>query len=206
MGRRVFLHINVSLDGYVERANHDIDWQFVDDEFEEYINTLLRSIDGMIFGRVAHQKLAEYWPFAAERAGDQSQAPDRGVSTRHLEAIELMNSLPKYVVTDGDYNTSWANSHLLPAHTLADAVSDLKAQQGKDLAVFAGAKVAQTFSNLGLLDEYRLVINPVLLGGGNPLFASGGPDLGLDLAEARSFQSGAVLLRYRAKSRNARSL
>ena len=67
--------------------------------------------------------------------------------------------------------------------------------------MFAGATVAETFNNLGLLDEYRLVINPVLLGGGTPLFRPGGPEVGLDLAEIRSFQSGAVLLRYRPKSR-----
>ena len=64
MGGRVFLHINVSLDGFIERENRDIDWHFVDDEFEEYMNDVLRSIDGMIFGRVAHEKLAEYWPLS----------------------------------------------------------------------------------------------------------------------------------------------
>lgn len=86
------------LDGYVERENRD--WQFVNDEFEEYINDVLRSIDGMILGRVAHQKLAEYWPVAAEQGGDRSQAPDRGAPHVTSRAVNLMNSLPKYVVTD----------------------------------------------------------------------------------------------------------
>ena len=104
----LFLHINVSLDGYIERNNHDIDWHFADDEFEQYINEILHSIDSMIFGRTAHEKLAEYWPLAASGGGDRAQAPTEGVSSQHIEAARMMNELPKYVVTRGSYQTRWA--------------------------------------------------------------------------------------------------
>ena len=94
--RKVFLHINVSIDGQIEDRNGDIGWHFVDDEFEEYINEILRLIDGMIFGRTAHQKLAEYWPTAAEN-------PE--ASLRHVEAARMMNALTKYVVSDSGYES-----------------------------------------------------------------------------------------------------
>ncbi|HXH57947.1 hypothetical protein [Iamia sp.] len=97
--RSTFLHINVSLDGLIEDANHDIDWHFIDDEFEEYINEILRSVDGMVFGGVAHQALAHYWPTAASQ-------PDDG---RHRGAAQLVNDLPKYVVSDQDYRRSGSN-------------------------------------------------------------------------------------------------
>lgn len=196
MGRQFFLHINVSLDGYIERDDHDIDWHFADDEFEEYINDVLRSIDGMVFGRTAHEKLAEYWPAAAQQRGDRSQAPDRGVSERHLQAVAMMNQLPKYVVTDSDYTTEWANSVTLSAKNLVDDVAALKSEDGNDIAVFAGATVAQTFLDLNLLDEIRLVVSPVLLGTGTPLFARGQSERRLELVSTRTFASGAVLLCY----------
>ncbi|MCI0624266.1 MAG: dihydrofolate reductase family protein [Acidobacteria bacterium] len=152
--RKVFLHINVSLDGFIEDENHEMDWHFVDEEFEEYINDILRSIDGMIFGRVTHQLLAEYWP----TAGSNPEA-----SQRRIEAARLMNSLPKYVISNSLYRTGWQNSHVISGDT-AGRIRRLKAEPGKDIALFAGAIVTQTFMKLDLIDEYRIIVNPVLLG------------------------------------------
>ena len=189
--RRVFLHINVSLDGFIEDKDQEIDWHFVDDEFEEYINEVLCSIDGMMFGRKAHQLLSQYWPTAASR-------PD--ASPRHLEAARMMNSLPKYVISGGGYQTQWQNSHIIsgdiPAH-----IQGLKSEPGKDLALFAGAEVARSFIRMDLLDEYRIVVNPVLLGGGTPLFEAGQEKIGLTQVDTRAFRSGAVVLFYEPAAR-----
>ena len=81
----LFLHINVSLDGYIcDTAGH-IDWHFSDHEFQRYLDDLLQSIDGMVFGRVAYEQLAAYWP----TAGDEVTAVQR----------TMMRELPKYVLT-----------------------------------------------------------------------------------------------------------
>ncbi len=184
--RKIFLHTNVSLDGFIEDQNHEIDWHFADDEFEEYINGVLRSIDGMIFGRVAHQVLAEYWPNA-------TQQPN--VSKRHLEAVKMMNALPKYVPTDGAYETNWENSHVISGD-VPKQIKALKAQPGKDLALFAGAGIAQSFNDLGLIDEYRLIINPIFLGKGTPLFKASTYRAELQLVDLRQFKSGATVLSY----------
>ena len=184
--RNIFLHINVSLDGFIENENREIDWHFADDEFEEYINDVLRSIDGMIFGRVAHQVLSEYWPNAAAQPN---------VSNRHLEAVQMMNALPKYVPTKGSYETTWANSHVITGD-VAKKMRNLKEQPGKDLALFAGAGIAQTFKELGLIDEYRFIINPILLGTGTPLFKPSTYRSELQLVNLRQFKSGAAVLSY----------
>lgn len=184
--RKVFLHINMSVDGFIEDDNHEMDWHFADDEFEEYINDMLRSIDGMIFGRVAHQLLAEYWPIA----GSNPEA-----SKRHVEAARMMDSLPKYVTSNSTYKTDWQNSHLISGDVTA-AIRKLKDQPGKDIALFAGAGVSQTFMRLDL-DEYRIVVNPALLGSGTPLFAPGHGKVKLKLLNIKTFDSGAVVLFYK---------
>ncbi|MGH9908208.1 MAG: dihydrofolate reductase family protein, partial [Pyrinomonadaceae bacterium] len=143
--RKLFLHIGVSVDGYIENEKREFDWP-VDDEWEEYINGVLRSIDGQIYGRVAHQSLAEYWPTAAEQPG---------ASERLVETARMMNALPKYVLTRGPYETGWSNSHIIRGD-VAGEIRKLKSQPGKDIALFAGASVAQSFMQMELLDEYRL--------------------------------------------------
>ncbi|NKY33593.1 dihydrofolate reductase [Nocardia speluncae] len=195
MPAEVFLHIAVSLDGYIERADHDIDWAFADDEWETYINDVLASIGGMIFGRTAHEKLSEYWPNAGTGGGDRAQAPRQSVTTQHLEAVRMMNELPKYVVSDGRYQSTWANSHILDGE-LATEIARLKREHDRDLALFAGARVAQSFMKLGLIDSYRLVVNPVVLGTGTALFARGLPEIRLKLDDVKQFQSGALVLTY----------
>jgi dihydrofolate reductase len=185
--RKVFLHIFVSLDGLIEDARHDIEWMAAGDDVDEYINEVLRSIDGMIFGRVAHELLAQYWP----TAGSQPDA-----SPRHVEAAAMMNKLPKYVVSRGPYRTDWQNSHLITGD-IAGEIAKLKDRPGKDIALFAGAGVAQSFMKLDLLDEYRLVLNPILLGAGTPLFKHAGDRKNLELVRSLSFACGATVMTFR---------
>lgn len=184
--RKLFVHINVSLDGYIEDESQEMDWHFVDDEFEEYSNEMLRSIDGMVFGRVAHQLLATYWPGAAAQTD---------ISPAHRVAIELMNTLPKYVPTRSGYASDWAQSHIIEGDA-ADFLRRLKQQPGKDIALFAGADTVQSLLESGLIDEFRFVVNPVLLGKGLPLFRPGDYRSDLQLLGVRQFGSGALLLSY----------
>jgi dihydrofolate reductase len=189
--RKVFLHINISLDGFIEDDKHEMDWHFVDDEFEEYIKEVLRSIDGMIFGRVAHQLLAEYWPTAASKPG---------ASPRDVETATMMNTLPKYVISRESYQTEWQNSHIISGD-VAGEIRNLKDEPGKDIALFAGAGVARSFMQLDLLDEYRLILNPVVLGRGTPLFRNGNDKRNLELLETLRFSSGAMVLTYKPEGR-----
>jgi dihydrofolate reductase len=180
----MFLQISVSLDGYIEDPNGDIEWMTSDTSLDAFATVTLESIDGMIFGRKAHQLLAEFWPTAGN-AKDAS--PDLN------EQARLMNRLPKYVLTTGKERTGWANSHAIRA----DDVSRLKREAKRPIALFAGAAAAQSLLTRGYVDELRLIPYPILLGGGTPLFAHDGVRRRLELTGSESFTSGATLQRYR---------
>ena len=185
MARKLFLQINMTVDGYVEDANGDIDWHFADAEFDAFILDTLRSIDGMVFGRVAFEKLAAYWPTAARMARSDTQR----------ETAILMNELPKYVVSQTLTGSDWNNSHVLSSDVRAE-IRQLKAGPGKDLALFAGATAATSLVRLGLVDELRLIVDPLLQGGGTRLFDGEGEPTRLELTSTRPFASGAVVLTY----------
>ena len=185
----LFLHINVSLDGFIEDPSGEIDWHFQDDEFETYLLDLLQSIEGMFFGRVAHDLLTGYWPGAAAE-------PE--ASERHRTMAVLMNRLPKYVPTRTGYRTGWENSHVLTGD-IESRVRRLKDEAQRDLALFAGAATARSFLAADLLGEVRLIVNPVVLGGGLRLFEPGMERREMQLLGTRTFASGASVLRYRPR-------
>ena len=189
--RKIFLHIAVSIDGFIQTSDNSLDWQFVDDDFEEYVNTVLRSIDTMIFGRVSFELLAQYWPTAAE---NPAAAVDPSNPARHIEAAHMMDSLQKIAVSKTMKKTDWNNSRIVSDTA---ELEKLKAEPGRDIALFAGGNLASSLMRLGLIDEYRLLIYPALLGGGTPLFQGGYGVSHLKLIESRIFASGAVLLTYR---------
>jgi dihydrofolate reductase len=182
----LFLQISVSLDGYIEDANRDIDWMVFDASVDPFATQTLESIDGMIFGRKAHTLLATFWPGAAGT---------EGASAELLKQARLMNALPKYVLTHREATSGWANSHAIRA----EDVPRLKREARRPLAVFAGAGAAQSLLAQGDIDEIRLIRYPVLLGGGTALFTEGGRRQDLELVGNRAFSSGATLQRYRRK-------
>jgi dihydrofolate reductase len=187
----LFVQIAVSIDGYIEDANKNIDWMEFDTSYDPVITATLQSIDGMIFGRVAHVLLHRFWPGAASIEG---ASPDL------IEQARLMNLLPKYVLTHGAETTGWTNSHPIRIEDLPR----LKSEARRPLALFAGAMAAQAAITRGVVDEIRLFQQPVVLGGGTLLFARDGQRRDLALLESRSFASGAVLNRYAVHGKGAR--
>ncbi|MBA2457417.1 MAG: dihydrofolate reductase family protein [Gemmatimonadales bacterium] len=180
----MFLQISVSLDGYIEDRNHDIEWMTSDTSLDALHTATLKSIDGMIFGRKAHALLAEFWPNAADGS---DASPDL------IEQTRLMNALPKYVLTHGEERTGWANSHAIAA----DAVPRLKREAKRPIALFAGAGATRALLERDFVNEVRLIQYPVLLGGGTRLFADGAARRELKLIGSQRFESGAMLQRYR---------
>jgi dihydrofolate reductase len=178
----LFLQISVSLDGFIEDRDHAIDWMVDDTSLDALATATLKSIDGMIFGRKAHELLAKFWP----TAGD---AP--GASAELIEQARLMRELPKYVLTHGDERTGWTNSHAITV----DDVPRMKRDAPRQLAVFAGALASQALLARDLIDEVRLIVYPVLLGGGLRLFADDGRRRNFELISTEPFASGATLQR-----------
>jgi dihydrofolate reductase len=178
----IFLSTQVSLDGYAAGPDGDLDWtDVVDDEVDELMAEQLRGIDAMIFGHTTYRLLGPYW-----QDGPTERAVDR-------EHTSLMNSVTKLVLSRGEPELDWGPAKRIGVDLPAE-VATLKAGSGGDIAVFAGPQAANAL--LSYLDEVRLLVYPVLLGGGLSLFTTARDRL--HLIGTRPFAaSGAVQLRYR---------
>jgi dihydrofolate reductase len=180
--RKVFLFNMTTLDGFFEGPNQDISWHNVDDEFNEFAIDQLKEVDTLLFGRVTYQGMASYWPTAFAISDDPVVAG-------------LMNSLPKIVFSKTLERAQWNNSRLVKENA-TEEVSRLKQQPGKDIAIFGSSDLAVTLAETGLIDEYRIIVNPVFLGGGTSLLKGIKEKLNLKLLKAKVFKSGNVLLYY----------
>ncbi|WP_026413613.1 dihydrofolate reductase family protein [Actinomadura oligospora] len=174
--RRVVLAMAVSVDGFVAAEDGALDWMFpfLDEEVERWIIDYVSTTDVHLIGRVNYQEQERYWPTAPD-----AQAP-------------LLNRVEKVVFSSTLTEAGWANSRIAE-HDVRTEIERLKALPGRDILVPGGARFARHVAEQGLVDLYRLMVYPVALGSGIPLFTSRVP---LRLVSARSFASGAVSLMY----------
>jgi dihydrofolate reductase len=182
--RKVIYAMNVTLDGFVEGPNRELDWSNPDEELHRFWNDQEREIDTSLYGRRLYEIMNDYWPTADE----DSSAPDYV-----LEFAQIWKEMRK-VVFSTTLEKVEGNSRLAKDST-ADEVAELKAQPGKDIAV-GGPTLAASLIRLDLVDEYRLVVHPVVLGAGLPFFPSLDQSIDLRLLETRTLGSGTVYLRY----------
>ena len=181
--RKLFSFMVAPLDGYPEGPNGEFDWPNVDDEFNEYAVSQLNDVGALLFGRTTYQGMTSYWPTGAARSDDPLVA-------------DLMNRIPKVVFSKSLQHADWENTTLVDGD-VAEVVTELKRQPGKDLAIFGSSDLTVSLLQRGLVDELRVMVNPVLLGAGRSLFA-GLPDrVRLSRARVTAFSSGNVLLCYR---------
>ena len=180
--RKVILFNMVTLDGFFEGPNGEIDWHNADEEFNEFAVHQVNTADGLIFGRVTYELMASYWPTPAAQADDPIVA-------------EKMNTMPKIVFSRTLNTVGWNNTRLVKGDA-AEEISKIKQQPGRDLLIFGSADLASNLTNLGLIDEYRIMVNPVVLGKGKPLFKDIKGKLNLRLLRTRNFSNGNVLLYY----------
>ena len=185
MGRKIIVSNLMSLDGYFEGANKSLDWFMVSDEFFEYAKQLLRKVDTILFGKATYEHMAMYWPSAPSD-----------------EIADKMNGLRKLVFSNSLEKVTWRNSFLVPGEA-SEEVKKLKSQPGGDMVIFGSAKLASSLLNDGMIDEYRVIVNPVLLGSGTPMFENIGHRIKLKLRNSRSFASGVVVLYYEPSDRQS---
>jgi len=180
--RKVFLFMMVTVDGFFEGPNHEIDWHNVDEEFNEFAIEQLDDIDTLLFGRVTYEGMASFWPTQFAKENDPVVA-------------DKMNRIPKLVFSKTLDKAEWENSQLVKEH-IAEEVSKLKQQQGGDLAIFGSSDLTVSLLEMGLVDELRIMMNPVVLGSGKRLFEGIHDTLKLKLLKTKTFRSGNVLLYY----------
>jgi len=178
--RRLIMWNMVTLDGFFEGPKSwEIDWhEYVwGEELEQLSKEQLRSADMLLFGRVTYQGMAGYW------------------SSEKGEIADSMNNMPKVVFSRTLEKAEWKNTRLVKENAEQE-VAKLKQQPGKDLFIFGSANLSSTLMQHRLIDEYRLGVNPVILGAGNPLFKASPNRMKMKFLEARPLKSGCVILRY----------
>ena len=181
--RQVFLFMMVSLDGYYEGPDHDISWHNVDAEFNRFAIKQTGEVGTLLFGRKTYALMAGYWPTEMAKGDDPVVASQ-------------MNSLAKVVFSKSLEEVEWENSSLVKEDA-AEFVRKLKQSEGKDIAIFGSSDLMLTLIPHGVIDEYRIFVNPVVLGSGKRLFGPSGR-LNLRLAQAAPMKSGVTALVYEA--------
>jgi dihydrofolate reductase len=185
MGKLIYM-LNVSLDGYVETPDHSLDWAVVDDELHSWFNDQTRAMDASLYGRGLYELMAAYWPTAES---------DPSTTETEREFARLWNAMPKIVFSSTLESVEW-NSRLVRGD-VGEELARLRTEFDGDLDV-GGATLASAFIRRGLVDEYRLVVHPVILGGGTPFWPKLDAPIRLRLTETHRFASGALYLSYAA--------
>ncbi|MEA2309166.1 MAG: hypothetical protein QOI65_1452 [Thermoleophilaceae bacterium] len=183
MARKLIYSMSVSLDGFIAGPGGNIDWSAPDEERHRFHNEQTREIGAHLCGRRLYEVMT-YW----ETADQNPSAPEY-----ELEFARIWKPLPK-IVFSTTLETVVGNSRLVRGG-VAEEVARLKEEPGKDLAV-GGAGLAGTCIELGLVDDYRLFVSPVVLGGGTPYFPNLDERIDLELVETRTFASRVVYVRY----------
>jgi dihydrofolate reductase len=181
--RKVIYSMGVSLDGFIAGPNGEIDWSAPDEELHRFHNEQTRELGAHFCGRGLYEVML-YW----ETADENPSAPEHV-----LEFARIWKQLPKIVFSETLEKVE--GNATLATDGIAEEVARLKQQPGKDLAV-GGAGLASAFTKLGLVDEYRLFVSPVVLGGGTRFFPALEERINLELVETRTFGSRVVYVRY----------
>ena len=184
--RKVIVTMWVTLDGFIAGPNNDMSWVRVDEAMGTYEDDLVSAADTLLLGRVTYQSFAGSWP----------HVPDNpAASEGEKEYARKLNGMRKIVFSRTLEMVEWNNSTLLHEISPDDIVA-VKQESAKNIVIYGSASVVQALMELGLIDEYQLLVHPIVLGSGKRLFRDGSNTTALRLVEAKPFSSGIVLLSY----------
>jgi dihydrofolate reductase len=183
--RNVVLNLAVTLDGFIEGPNGELDWLVRDEtiDFGDILNDILSDKDAIFYGRVSYEKWGNFTP------------PD--ASPKIKAAYDLLHSKQKYVFSRTQ--TGDGTDAIFINSEIETRVSEIKAQPGRDIWLYGGGKLITSFMNLDLVDEYRLAVHPVIIGQGKPLFENIEHRHRLELADVKDYPSGVMLVQYKRK-------
>lgn len=183
--RKIIVFNLISLDGYFAGPDGNIDWHQVDNEFNKFAVEQTSSFGTIIFGRVTYDMFEEFWPKALK---------DPKTSKDDRKIAQIIDDIDKIVFSKTRKNVTWKNSKLFKRIDPKE-IKKLKQQKGSDMVIFGSGTIVQAMTNLGLVDEYRLMLNPVILGKGKSMFKDV-KKLDLKLFKTKVFKNGNVLLYY----------
>jgi len=183
--RRLTVFNHVSLDGYFTDKNNDMSWAHGDDqEWNAFTNENAGRGGELVFGRVTYDMMASYWP-----------TPQAAKSMP--EVARAMNESPKVVFSRGLERPEWKNTKLIK-RDITEAMRRMKTEPGPDMIIFGSGSIVSQMTDAGLVDEYQIVVNPLVLGSGRTMFEGVRNRTNLELQKSRPFQNGNVILYYAA--------
>jgi dihydrofolate reductase len=187
--RKIVTTTWVSLDGYVAGPNGEMDFvgASFDAEMGKYEDDMVNESDTLLLGRVTYQSFAASWPFVPD---NPSISEDEKAYARKL------NAMRKIIFSRTLDKVEWNNSRLVKDN-IAEEVAKLKQEPGKNMLISGSPSIVQLLTNLHLIDEYQVLVHPVILGGGKPLFAEIKEKVNLKLVNTRTNSGGVVFLTYR---------
>jgi dihydrofolate reductase len=183
--RKLIVFNNVSLDGYFAGENGDISWAHSGNDDAEWDAFVAENASGggqLLFGRITYELMAGYWPTPQAIKNDPVVA-------------EGMNSMPKVVFSRTLEKASWNNTKLVKSD-IASEIRKMKKEPGEGMAILGSGSIVSQLAQEGLIDEFRIVVNPVVLGKGKTMFDGISEKLNLKLTKSRTFSNGKVLLCY----------
>jgi len=183
--RKIIATEFVSVDGVME-SPHEWSVSFRSDESGQFKLAELFAVDALLLGRVTYEGFAAAWP---------SQTDEAGYADR-------MNSLPKYVVSTTLESADWNNTTIIKSDVAAE-VAKLKDEPGQDILIFGSAELVDALADHGLIDEYRLMTFPVVVGSGKRMFKEGRSKLTLELGKTATFPNGVTVASYHSSAENA---
>lgn len=184
--RKIIYWVHASIDGHIAGPNGEFDWPAVGPDLFAYSEKMNEQVDTLMYGRTVWEGMAAYWPAADA---------DPATTDDHARAFApFFRETPKIVVSRTLEKADWGARVI--GKNLAEEVTELKRRPGRDILLTGGAELAASLTELDLLDDYRIVIHPVVLGGGPKLFLEPKDRIGMKLTDSRTFDSQTVLLRY----------
>jgi dihydrofolate reductase len=183
----------VTVDGFIAGPKGEMDWvtKRFDATMGKYEDDLVSNADTLILGRVTYESFAGSWPTVPENPA---------VSEEEKAYARKLNDMRKIVFSKTLGSAAWNNSEVV-GEIDPEAIKKLKQEPGKDILIYGSASIVQAFADLVLIDEYQLLVHPVILGSGKALFKKSAHTTDLNLLETNAYSSGVVLLRYQPEAK-----
>ncbi len=175
-----------SLDGFAAGLNGELNWINVNEEIFDFVSTMTDKADTALYGRVTYEMMQSYWPDAGNKPDATNHDKEHSAWYSKVSKVVLSKTLSK----EGQDNT------IVISDQLADSINKIKEQEGKNILIFGSPSASHSLLSLGLIDEFWIFVNPVLLGEGIPLFEGVTEMTKLKLLETKTFTCGVIALHY----------
>jgi dihydrofolate reductase len=187
--RHLIFFMHTSLDGFVAGPNGEMNWIKLDEEIFDFVATMTAKADAALYGRVTYEMMQAYWPTAGDKPNASRHDKEHSAWYKKVAKIVLSKTMSQ----QGLHNTTVISNHL------ADNINKIKSEPGKNILIFGSPSASQSLLSEGLIDQFWLFINPIVLGHGRPLFKDVNEQTKLKLIETKPFSCGVIALHFETK-------